>query len=80
MAQHKTTFGGVDIPRCLAGATIAVNRLVAAETEPRIRLLLDHTLFRYPLKPAESGSPFRGNGEPLIRLPQPSVWNCLHSA
>ncbi|MGX5802250.1 hypothetical protein ACWGS9_13480 [Bradyrhizobium sp. Arg314] len=80
MAQHKTTFGGVDIPRCLAAAMIAVNWLVVAVAEPRIRLLPGHTLFRYPLKAAESGSPFRGNGEPLIRLLEPSVWNCLHSA
>ncbi|MBZ9660425.1 hypothetical protein LB523_15335 [Mesorhizobium sp. ESP-6-4] len=99
MAQHKTTFGGVDILRFPAAvmvmfchylaavalmalslrldlswpgwrriglmtyplyliqdvvdaAMIAVSWLIATEAEPRIRLLLDHTLFRYRLNPA----------------------------
>nr|WP_246673227.1 hypothetical protein [Mesorhizobium sp. B2-9-1] len=107
MAQHKTTFGGVDILRCLAAvmvmfyhymAAVALMALslrpdfswpgwrriglmtyplylfhdvvgaamlgalmragvpylaaIATEAEPRIRLLLDHTLFRYRLKVA----------------------------
>ncbi|AZO10043.1 MULTISPECIES: acyltransferase [unclassified Mesorhizobium] len=41
----------VSIP--IVGATmVATSWLVASEAEPRIRLLLDHTLFRYRLKPA----------------------------
>ncbi|MBZ9881666.1 hypothetical protein LB535_04815 [Mesorhizobium sp. CA10] len=98
MAQHKTTFGGVDIPRfpaavlvmfyrslaavalmalslrldlswpgwriglmtyplylihdVVGAAMIAVSWLIATEAEPRIRLLLDHSLFRYRLKAA----------------------------
>ena len=37
----------------VAGATmIAASWLVAIEAEPRIRLLLDHTVFRYRLKAA----------------------------
>ncbi|MBZ9843915.1 hypothetical protein [Mesorhizobium sp. CA5] len=99
MAQHKTTFGGVDILRLPAAvmvmfyhymaavalmalslrldlswpgwrrigpmtyplylihdvvgaAMIAVSWLIATEAEPRIWLLLDHTLFRYRLKAA----------------------------
>ena len=80
MAQHKTTFGGVDVlrflaavishPRCrrraltrggvpylaaipvVGTAMIAASWLIATEAEPRIRLLFDHTLFRYRLKAA----------------------------
>ena len=37
----------------IVGATmIAASWLVATEAEPRIRLLLDHTVFRYRLKAA----------------------------
>ncbi|MBN9549115.1 MAG: acyltransferase, partial [Alphaproteobacteria bacterium] len=36
----------------VGAAMIAVSWLVAAEAEPRIRLLLDRTLFRYRLKAA----------------------------
>lgn len=78
MAQQEMTFGGVDIPRCLA--TVAVNRPVAAGGEPRILPPLGPTLFHHLLKPAERGLPFRGSGEPLVWLPGPPVWNCLHSA
>ncbi|RRI01165.1 acyltransferase [Mesorhizobium tamadayense] len=41
----------VSIP-IVGAAMIAASWLVAAEAEPRIRLLLDHTLFRYRLKAA----------------------------
>jgi peptidoglycan/LPS O-acetylase OafA/YrhL len=36
----------------VGAAMIAVSWLIAVEAEPRIRLLLDHTLFRYRLKAA----------------------------
>ena len=36
----------------VGAAMIAVSWLIAAEAEPRIRLLFDHTLFRYRLKAA----------------------------
>ena len=36
----------------VGAAMIAASWLIAAEVEPRIRLLLDHTLFRYRLKAA----------------------------
>jgi peptidoglycan/LPS O-acetylase OafA/YrhL len=37
----------------IVGATmIAASWLIAIEAEPRIRLLLDHTIFRYRLKAA----------------------------
>ncbi|MBZ9813122.1 hypothetical protein [Mesorhizobium sp. CA7] len=36
----------------VGAAMIAVSWLIATEAEPRIRLLLDHTLFRYWLKAA----------------------------
>ncbi|WP_246679683.1 hypothetical protein [Mesorhizobium sp. B2-3-5] len=37
----------------VVGATmIAASWLVATEAEPRIRLLLDHTVFRYRMKAA----------------------------
>ncbi|AZO17072.1 hypothetical protein EJ069_21595 [Mesorhizobium sp. M2A.F.Ca.ET.043.05.1.1] len=81
MAQQETTFGGVDIPRFLAGVPmIAVNRPVEADGEPRTLPPLGPTLFRHPLKPAERGLPFRGSGKPLVWLPGPPVWNCLLSA
>ncbi|MDX8498605.1 acyltransferase [Mesorhizobium sp. VK4C] len=41
----------ISIP-IVGAAMIAASWLVAAEAEPRIRLLLDHTLFRYRLKAA----------------------------
>ncbi|CDX40678.1 hypothetical protein MPLA_340023 [Mesorhizobium sp. ORS 3359] len=78
MAQQETTFGGVDTPRCLA--IVALNRPVAAGGEPRTLPSLGPTLFRHPFNAAESGSPFRGSGKPLVWLPGPPVWNCLHSA
>ncbi|GLQ81422.1 acyltransferase [Mesorhizobium huakuii] len=41
------------VSMAVVGATmIAASWLVATEAEPRIRLLLDHTVFRYRLKPA----------------------------
>ncbi|TIQ16540.1 MAG: acyltransferase, partial [Mesorhizobium sp.] len=37
----------------IVGATmIAASWLIAIEAEPRLRLLLDHTIFRYRLKAA----------------------------
>ncbi|MBZ9865703.1 hypothetical protein LB515_09975 [Mesorhizobium sp. CA15] len=36
----------------VGAAMIAVSWLIATEAEPRIRLLLDHSLFRYRLKAA----------------------------
>ncbi|CDX41819.1 hypothetical protein MPLDJ20_40077 [Mesorhizobium plurifarium] len=78
MAQQDTTFGGVDIPRRLA--TVAVNRPVKPGGDPRTLPSLGPTLFRHPSTAAESGSPSRGNGEPLVWLSGPPVWNCSHSA
>lgn len=49
------TRAGVPYPAAIpvvGAAMIAVSWLIAAEAEPRIRLLLDHTLFRYRLKAA----------------------------
>lgn len=80
MAQQETTFGG-DILRFLAALPmIAVNRPVPPGREPRTLPPLGPTLFRHPLKPAERDSPFCGSGKPLVWLPGPPVWNCLHSA
>ncbi|WP_246676834.1 hypothetical protein [Mesorhizobium sp. B2-4-15] len=36
----------------VAATMIAASWLVATEAEPRIRLLLDHTVFRYRMKAA----------------------------